>query len=226
MKSLIQYINEANFSLKNYILERIKPLPSSIKGLIVFDIDDTILKVDSKLMSVYKNEPGKSEKVLSTEEFAKDPDAADPNKKSWFDFRDFRDPIKVYQSIMSGTPLIKNLRIMDDYIEAGYDFCFLTARGCEETIKTALDDFLRVRNRNDKSLRKLGDTFKKTLSHAINDDQKNYPGSSDSERKANVLKYLCKKYDRVVFVDDDKKNVRAARDLNIKNLKVIKAWED
>ena len=115
---------------------------------------------------------------------------------------------------------------MDDYIEAGYDFCFLTARGCEETIKTALDEFLMVRNRQDKTLRKLGDTFKKTLSHAINDMTKKYPGRSDADKKANVLKYLSKKYDRIVFVDDDKKNVHAARELNIPNLKVIKAWEE
>ncbi len=208
-------------------MERIKPLPKSVSGLIVFDIDDTILKVDTKLMCVYKRVPGKPEQILTTEEFAKDPDASDPEKKEkWFDFRDFQNPLKVYQSIISGTPLIKNLRIMDDYIEAGYDFCFLTARGCEETIKKALDDFLLVRNRNDNTLRKLGDTFKKTLSHAINDMTKKYPGKSDAEKKANVLKYLCNKYDRVVFVDDDKKNVHAARGLNIKNLRVIKAWDD
>ena len=213
--------------LVQYILERIKPLPKSIRGLIVFDIDDTILKVDTDLMRVYKKIPGKPEQILTTEEFAKDPDAADPKKKrEWFDFRDFQNPVKVYQSIISGTPLIKNLRIMDDYIEAGYDFCFLTARGCEETIKTALDEFLMVRNRKDNSLRKLGDTFKKTLSHAINDMTKQYPGQSDADKKAHVLKRLCGEYDRVVFVDDDKKNVRAARGLNIHNLKVIKAWED
>ena len=220
MKSLIQYIKES------LLLERIKPLPNSIKGLIVFDIDDTLLKVDTDVLKIYKNVPGKPEQALTTEEFAKDPDAADPNKKSLFDFRDFQDPIKVYQSIISGTPLIKNLRIMDDYIEAGYDFCFLTARGCEETIKTALDEFLRVRNRDNNTLRKLGDTFKKTLSHAINDMTKNYPGRSDAEKKSNVLKYLCKKYDRVVFVDDDTKNVNSARNLKIPNLRVIKAWED
>ena len=40
------------------------------------------------------------------------------------------------------------------------------------------------------------------------------------------LKNVCKKYDRVVFVDDDKKNVHAARNLNMDNLKVIKAWDD
>ena len=220
VKDLVQYIKES------LLLERVKQLPASVKGLIVFDIDDTLLKVDTDVLKIYKNVPGKPEQALTTEEFAKDPDAADPNKKSLFDFRDFQDPIKVYQSIISGTSLIKNLRIMDDYIEAGYDFCFLTARGCEETIKTALDEFLRVRNRDNNTLRKLGDTFKKTLSHAINDMTKNYPGRSDAEKKANVLKELCKKYDRVVFVDDDKKNVRAAKGLDIKNLKVIKAWED
>ena len=220
VKDLVQYIKES------LLLERIKQLPNSVKGLIVFDIDDTLLKVDTDILKVYKRVPGKPEQALTTEEFAKDPDAADPNKKSLFDFRDFQDPVKVYQSIISGTPLIKNLRIMDDYIEAGYDFCFLTARGCEDTIKAALDEFLRVRNRDNNTLRKLGDTFKKTLSHAINDMTKNYPGRSDAEKKSNVLKYLCKKYDRVVFVDDDKKNVRAARGLDIKNLKVIKAWED
>ena len=213
-------------SLVQYIIERIKPLPNSIKGLIVFDIDDTLLKVDTDVLKIYKNVPGKPEQALTTEEFAKDPDAADPNKKSLFDFRDFQDPIKVYQSIISGTPLIKNLRIMDDYIEASYDFCLLTDRGCEETIKTALDEFLRVRNRDNNTLRKLGDTFKKTLSHAINDMTKNYPGRSDAEKKSNVLKYLCKKYDRVVFVDDDTKNVNSARNLRIPNLRVIKAWED
>ena len=220
MKSLIQYIKES------LLLERIKQLPASVKGLIVFDIDDTLLKVDTDVLKIYKNVPGKPEQALTTEEFAKDPDAADPNKKSLFDFRDFQDPIKVYQSIISGTPLIKNLRIMDDYIEAGYDFCFLTARGCEDTIKAALDEFLMVRNRDNNTLRKLGDTFKKTLSHAINDMTKNYPGRSDAEKKSNVLKYLCKKYDRVVFVDDDTKNVNSARNLRIPNLRVIKAWED
>ena len=72
----------------------------------------------------------------------------------------------------------------------------------------------------------MGDSFKKTFSHAVNDEIKKYPGKTDAEKKGNVLKKLCKKYDRVVYVDDDNKNVNAARGLNIKNLKVIKAWEE
>ena len=40
-----------------YIFEKIKDLPNSVKGLIVFDIDDTILKVDPSQISIYKKEP-------------------------------------------------------------------------------------------------------------------------------------------------------------------------
>lgn len=212
-------------SLLQYINERVKDLPSSVKGLIVFDIDDTLLRVKKGSMNVYKKVPGKKEVMLTTDEFAKDPDASDPNKRNWFDYRDFRDPLKVYNSIIEGTPLIRNLRIMDDYIEAGYDFCFLTARSCEDIIKKALDTFLLHKD-DTGAMRSLGDKFKKTLSHAINDDSKGYTGSSDAEKKANILKKLCKQYDKVVFVDDDRKNVSAARDLKIHNLKVIKAWSD
>ena len=212
-------------SLQQYIFEKIKSLPNGVSGLIVFDIDDTLLKSNPEIIGVYKKEPGKEEKRLTTEEFAKDPDASDPSKQSWFDYREFRDPIKVYNSIISGTPLIRNLRIMDDYVEAGYEFCFLTARSCEETIKKALDDFLKVKQPNG-ALKELGSIFNKTMSHAINDTSKQYPGKTDAEKKVNVLKYLCNKYDRVIFVDDDHKNVGAARDLKINNLKVIKAWDE
>ena len=37
---------------------------------------------------------------------------------------------------------------------------------------------------------------------------------------------MCKKYDYVVFVDDDMKNIRSAKELGLSNLKVIKAWEN
>ena len=212
-------------SLKEYIVEKIKDLPPSVKGIIVFDIDNTILKVDASAISIYKHEPEKPEVALSTDEFAKDPDANDPDKRTWFDYRDFNDPIKVYNSIISGTPLIKNLKIMDDYIQAGYDFCFLTARACEDVVKKAISEFLKFRD-EDGALKELGDSFKKTFSHAVNDQILNYPGKDDAEKNANVLTKLCKEYDKVVFVDDDRKNVIAARELKLDNLKVIKAWDD
>ncbi len=211
--------------ISQYIKESIKKLNGKT-GIIVFDIDDTLLKVQLGSMYIYKHIPGSNKEIkLSTEEFAKDPDAMDPNKRSWFDYRDFRDEQNVYNSIVNGTPMIKNLKIMDAYLNAGYDFCFLTARGCEDVVKKAIGDFVKRRNEGG-ALEQLGKEYKKTLSHAVNDYTKNYQGKTDSDKKANVLKQLCKKYDIVVFVDDDIKNVRRARELNIKNLRVIKAWEE
>lgn len=211
--------------ISQYIKESIKKLNGKT-GIIVFDIDDTLLKVQLGSMYIYKHIPGSDKEIkLSTEEFAKDPDAMDPNKRSWFDYRDFRDEQNVYNSIVNGTPMIKNLKIMDAYLNAGYDFCFLTARGCEDVVKRAIGDFVKRRNEGG-ALEQLGNEYKKTLSHAVNDYTKNYQGKTDSDKKANVLKQLCKKYDIVVFVDDDIKNVRRARELNIKNLRVIKAWEE
>ena len=50
---------------------------------------------------------------LSTKEFAKDQDAKE--HKEWFDFSDFQNPQKVVQSIIKGTPILKNLRILDAF---------------------------------------------------------------------------------------------------------------
>jgi hypothetical protein len=139
-----------------------------------------------------------------------------------YDYREFRNPDKVYNSIVNGTPILNNLKIMDAHIRANYDFCFLTARGLQDVVDKALRKFLLTRDKNGK-LVGLGDAFKDGLSSAINDDFKVYPGASDSEKKANVLRKLCGEYDVVRFVDDDARNIRAARELGLPNLKVIQA---
>lgn len=204
------------------ITESPKPLSNSESGVIVFDIDDTLLKVNSSNFHIYKTINGK-QIALTTDEYAKDPDAEDIEKlKTLYDYRDFANAKKVYNSIITGTPILKNLHILDDYVNAGYDFCFLTARQHEEVVKKAIDSFLKVRKNG--ILEPIGDAFNKTMSHAVNDTMKNYPGNTDAEKKANVLIDICKQYDKVVYVDDDRKNVNTAINLNLPNLKVIKAW--
>lgn len=202
-------------SLNTYIVERIKPLSQNETGIIVFDIDDTLLKVNPGSIHIYKKNLDGTETALTTDEYAIDPDA---NNKHRFDYREFEDPIKVYDSIITGTPLMKNIRILDNYINANYDFCFLTARGCEDVIKDAIDEFLK------KVGIRAGEAFKKIFSAAVGDVVKKYPGSTDAERKANVLRNLCARYDNVVFIDDDHKNIHIAKDLHLRNLKIIKAW--
>ncbi len=205
-------------SLNAYIFEKIKPLPQGSTGIIVFDIDDTLLKVNPDSIHIYKRNPDGTETALTTAEYAVDPDASIFSSKKLFDYREFEDPIKVYDSIITGTPLMKNIRILDDYIKADYDFCFLTARGCEDVIKDAIEEFLK------KVGIQAGEAFKKTFSAAVGDMVKKYPGNSDAEKKANVLRNLCAHYDNVVFIDDDHKNIRIAKGLHLRNLKIIKAW--
>jgi FMN phosphatase YigB (HAD superfamily) len=212
MKSLLQFINES-----------INKLPYGKTGIVVFDIDDTLIQADEDVMSIGKFVDGdrKHKISLSTEEFAKDPDAKE--HKDWFDFSDFQNPQKVVQSIIKGTPLLKNLRILDAYLNAGYEFCFLTARGCEDAVKYAIQTVIKYRD--DKGvLNNIAPYFNKDLSAAINDSNKEYDGHTDAEKKSNVLKEICSKFDYVVFVDDDNKNVAQAKELNLNNLTVIKAW--
>ena len=208
--------------LNQFIQEAIQHLPNGKTGIVVFDIDDTLIHADKDVVSISKfiNGDRKNKISISTEEFAKDPDAKD--HKNWFDFSDFQNPQKVVQSIIKGTPILKNLRILDAYLNAGYEFCFLTARGCEDAIKYAIQDVIKYRDENG-VLNNIDPWFNKDVSAAINDSNKEYEGKTNAEKKSNVLREICSKFDYVVFVDDDNKNVAHAKELNLNNLTVIEA---
>ena len=208
--------------LNQFIQEAIQHLPYGKTGIVVFDIDDTLIQADKDVVSIGKfvNGDRKNKISISTEEFAKDPDAKD--HKNWFDFSDFQNPQKVVQSIIKGTPILKNLKILDAYLNAGYEFCFLTARGCEDAIKYAIQDVIKYRDENG-VLNNIDPWFNKDVSAAINDSNKEYEGKTNAEKKSNVLREICSKFDYVVFVDDDNKNVAHAKELNLNNLTVIEA---
>lgn len=208
--------------LNQFIQEAIQHLPYGKTGIVVFDIDDTLIRADKDVVSISKfiNGDRKNKISISTEEFAKDPDAKD--HKNWFDFSDFQNPQKVVQSIIRGTPILKNLRILDAYLNAGYEFCFLTARGCEDAIKYAIQDVIKYKDENG-VLNNIDPWFNKDVSAAINDSNKEYKGKTNAEKKSNVLREICSKFDYVVFVDDDNKNVAHANELNLNNLTVIEA---
>ena len=211
--------------LNQFIQEAIQHLPNGKTGIVVFDIDDTLIHADKDVVSISKfiNGDRKNKISISTEEFAKDPDAKD--HKNWFDFSDFQNPQKVVQSIIKGTPILKNLKILDAYLNAGYEFCFLTARGCEDAVKHAIQNVIKYRDENG-VLHNITPWFNKDVSAAINDSNKEYEGKTNAEKKSNVLREICSKFDYVVFVDDDNKNVAHAKELNLNNLTVIEACKN
>ena len=204
------------------IVEEIKPLKNGKRGCILFDIDDCLLQADAKSIGIWKEKPGEAPRRLSSEEYAADPDSGKPECKNWFNYKEFRDPDKVYNSIVNGTPLLRQMRLLDAHVKANYDIAFLTARGLEDVVDAALRAFLKVKDTNGK-LTPIGNRLKSEISAAVNDEILAYPGANDPEKKGMVIKNICQRYDKVKFVDDDLKNVNFAKSLKLPNLQVILA---
>jgi hypothetical protein len=190
-------------------------------AILVSDIDDCLLRADQRDISITKIVDGDRVR-LSTDEYAQDPDRYNDNVE--YDFSEFSDPERVRTSIIRATPILQNLAIVDEYMQKGYDFAFLTARHCEDVVAETLYDFLKYRDKGGR-LRHLGKRFKRTLSQAVNDEKytRVYDGLKDWERKGAVLSDLCELYDEVVFIDDDPKNIEGARKLDLSNLRIIQA---
>jgi hypothetical protein len=191
-------------------------------GICVCDIDDTLLRAAPGELGIWRTTPDGETTRLTTHEYAEDGHKNDPEYD--YDFREFRDPEQIRTSIIRGTPILRNLKIVDEYINKGYDFSFLTARSCEDVIKDTLYDFLKYKTKNG-SLRSLGSKFKMSLSQAVSDEKyaKVYDGLTTAQAKAHVLDELCEFYDDVVFLDDDLGNVMEAKALGRDNLTVIRA---
>lgn len=191
-------------------------------NIIVFDIDDTLLKTKSSVTKIHKD-TGESE-VLTTDEYARDPDI-DSSDVEW-DFSAFNDPDTIYNVMVHGRPLIRNLRVMDHYASLGYRIAFLTARSQEDAIFKALTDVIKIKS-GDRYISIEGKLSRQD-SFAVNDKKYDdiFGGLLTPDRKAVVLQQLCDEYDNVIFVDDDKKNIMAARRLHLPNLKTITAQRE
>ncbi len=211
--------------IENILLnESIRPLTDGKKGVIVLDIDDTLLTAQN--IFIHKLLPDGKVIKLTPEQYAKDPDSKkknDPSSGIRFSYEEFRDPEKVKNSIVTGIPIIKNLRIMDSYIKAGYQIAILTARGLEDVVYKALNKFLMFRDA-DGELKTVKNMLARNMVNAINDEAKVYKGTTDFEKKAIVIKELSKSYDYVKFLDDDEKNITAVKGLKLNNVQAIKAW--
>lgn len=186
---------------------------------IILDIDKTIL--EPKNIFIYKKINGK-EVALTPEQFAKEDVTAETKK--YYDFRDFRDPEKVAASIKTGLPIVSNLKIMDDYISKGWKVGILTARGevVEDVIFRSLKKWLKYKDKKGK-FQDIGDRLVRDIVAAVGDaSEKKYPGTTAFEKKANVIRKMSKQHDRLIFIDDDLKNIKAIKKMlrkeNIKNV--------
>jgi len=182
-------------------------------SLLLLDIDDTLLKAQN--IYIYRKLPSdKKEVALTPDQYAKETVTAENAK--YYNYRDFRNADTVAKSIKTGIPIIPNLKEMDDYIRRGWRIGILTARGMEDVIFSSMKEFLKYRDKKGE-LKDIGDKLVRGLVHAISDDEgkpkhlKRYPGKTHFEQKTNVIKKLAKKFNRIIFKDDDLKNVKAVK---------------
>jgi hypothetical protein len=188
------------------------------KKLIICDIDDTLLRASKNQIAIIKN-TSQGEIRLSSDEFAKDLDNKDESK---FSFREFRDPKKIYDSIIEGEPLINNLIKMDEFINNGYKLSILTARSNEKVVLGAIEKFLMYRDKKG-NLKSIKNKLLKRASACTNDKRWEKYGKNVAERKAYVIKRLANIFDDIVFIDDNEFNLKEIEKLDIKNVKLIKA---
>ena len=191
-------------------------------ALLLLDIDDTLLKAQN--IYIYRKLPtDKKEVALTPDQYAKDPNASKKENMKYYNYRDFRNADTVANSIKTGIPIIPNLKEMDNYIKQGWKIGILTARGMEDVVFNSMKAWLKIRNKKGE-LKDIGNKLIRDLVHAISDDEgkgtNRYPGESIFEKKVNVIRKLSKKFNRIIFVDDDLRNVKAVKALKIPNVMV------
>ncbi len=207
-----------------YINEEVSG-PKGGKGILFLDIDDTLLTAQNIYIHRSKDHP-KGAAKLTPAEYAEE--KVTPETKKYYDYKEFRNPEKVAKSITTGLPIVPNLKMMDAHIKNGWKIGILTARGMENVIFKSIGAFLRFKDAKG-NLQEVGDKLIRNLVHAINDDNKKYKGSTDFEKKANVLREYAKKGYQIKFLDDDDKNIQAVRkmakeeDLPIQAVKAYKS---
>lgn len=191
-----------------YIKEAVSG-PKNGKGILFLDIDDTLLTAQNIFIHRSAEHP-KGAAKLTPDEYAKE--TVTPETKKFYDYKEFRDADKVAKSITTGLPLVPNLKMMDAHIKSGWKIGILTARGMENIIFKSIGAFLKFRDKEG-NLQQVGDKLVRDLVHAINDDNKKYKGSTDFEKKANVLRKYAEQGYQIKFLDDDDKNINAVKQM-------------
>lgn len=176
-------------SLRDYILEQFTVAGTQSDKILLFDVDDTLIKSDVKV-HVIKN--GEVIKKLSSTEY--NSYKLQPGES--FDYSEFED-----EDILNNRSVfLKYWDTLQREYKDGTHIGILTARSNK-------DMFYRFFKSN-------GITIKNELVFAINDPKLNLKGSTIEDRKAEVIKRLAKwGYRTMVFFDDNEANLKTAKKL-------------
>jgi phosphoglycolate phosphatase-like HAD superfamily hydrolase len=216
-------------NVKQLLEEELNTLKESVTDkrtndkIIIFDIDNTLVVAKDIFIHLKEKATGKDVKKFTPEQYdgmTKD----QKNKlleggKYEFDFREFRDPKKIYDSIIAGTPKIPVLKVLDRHVKAGWHVGVVTARGAEDSVRDAIRDWLKT-NVGGKLV--SVPNLKRENVHAINDDAKRAAGVYKGYNKNPSLEKFLAKYKVVKFVDDSHEHLANAKKIKVPSGKVLK----
>jgi hypothetical protein len=179
-------------SLRDYILEKFSVAGNESNKILLFDVDDTLLKSE---VQVHVVKGGKLLRKLSSAEY--NSYKLQPGED--FDYVEFEDP----KILNNKSVFLKYWDTLQREYIGGTHIGILTARSNSDMFY----DFFKNH----------GVTIKKELVFAINDPKLGLKGNTIEDRKANAIKRLIDwGYKTIVFFDDNVNNLKSAKKLEDK----------
>jgi FMN phosphatase YigB (HAD superfamily) len=179
-------------NLRDYILEKFSVAGNESDKILLFDVDDTLLKSE---VQVHVVKGGKLLRKLSSSEY--NSYKLQPGED--FDYVEFEDP----KILNNKSVFLKYWDTLQREYKNGAHIGILTARSNSDMFY----DFFKNH----------GVTIKKELVFAINDPKLGLKGNTIEDRKANAIKRLIDwGYKTIVFFDDNVNNLKSAKKLEDK----------
>lgn len=175
-------------SLKQYILEQFSVAGTTSNKILLFDVDDTLIKSDVK---VYVMKNGEIVNRLSSEDY--NTYKLKPGES--FDYSEFDD-----EHILNKSQFLKYWDTLKREYSEGTHIGILTARADKDMIY--------------RFFKSKGFTIKNELVFAISDPKLKLKGNTIEERKASAIETIIKYgYNTIVFFDDNQDNLNKAKKL-------------
>lgn len=213
-----------------YYLEQIYTERNYSNTIHVFDIDDTLMASASQIR--YKEPEDIEWSSVGTDEFAEVRQELHPDTE--FDFSDFRKYRKMFQGLVSGSPRMDVLAVLDKAILNNDHIGLLTARGNQSAVFEAMKRFLLYKDERGNLQPLPKGALKKKFVWATSDDRLqghmkekfNLGGDANdpSVLKAKILQHYFGDqfgFQKIIFYDDDQGNIDMVERINDPRIQAI-----
>ena len=158
--------------------------------LVIFDLDDTLIKTDAKV-KIIDSRTGKIIKELNSEDF----NLFKIRPRHVLNFDDFNCP----EILRQGRIIATIFKKLEDYYNSGIPVAILTARSSSRVVR---EFFLEN-----------GIDIHPDLVVAVNDPMYDYKGSVAEMKREAIIEFIDAGYTDLIFFDDNEDNLRLAKEV-------------